>query len=223
MPRNRVGKTAFLNFDSDLLTFGFVRFPEKIAKIEQKVIVFFLGRQEEIGPWFCDIRIALWLTFCVKAIFFFFISAIFRGNGKSKLNQKCEFWLSTVSVKIWIFQRFLKYSFFFLNNTPGENFIKIGQHLKKLGPKKPPKRAISWMLNQHEKLWKFITWQPQMLYSWNLPRLCIFLTPSIWRKIEVWLLGVRGRKRKISGNEPENFLASFWWVFRLHQKSWHYW
>ena len=50
MPRNRVGKTAFLNFDSDLLTFGFVRFPEKIAKIEQKVIVFFLGRQEEIGP-----------------------------------------------------------------------------------------------------------------------------------------------------------------------------
>ena len=128
MPRNRVGKIAFSNFDSDILTFGFVRFPEKIAKIEQKVIVFFLGRHEEIGPWFCNIRIALWLTFCVKAIFF--ISAIFKGNVKSKLNQKSEFWLSTVLVKIWIFQRFLKYSVFFLNATPGENFIKIGQHLK---------------------------------------------------------------------------------------------
>ena len=92
------------------------------------------------------------MTNVLRQSYFFFISAIFRGYGKSKLNQKCEFWLSTVSVKIWIFQRFLKYSFFFLNTTPGENFIKIGQHLKKLGPKKPPKRAISWMLNQYEKL-----------------------------------------------------------------------
>ena len=37
-----------------------------------------------------------------------------------------------------------------------------------------PKRAISWMLNQHAKL-KFLTWQSQMLYWWSLPWLCIFM------------------------------------------------
>ena len=31
-------------------------------------------------------------------------------------------------------------------------------------PPSPQKRAISWMLNQYKKLWKFITWQPHMVY-----------------------------------------------------------
>ena len=30
--------------------------------------------------------------------------------------------------------------------------------------KPPPKETISWMLHHHENIWKFITWQPQMLH-----------------------------------------------------------
>ena len=52
-------KQSSSNFNSDPLTFDLGQFPAKKAKIEQKVIKFFLERQEEIGPQFCDIWIAL--------------------------------------------------------------------------------------------------------------------------------------------------------------------
>ena len=56
----------------------------------------------------------------------------------------------------------------------------------------PPKWAISWMLNRYENLWNFITWQPQMLYIWNLPRLSNFIRPLFWHKLGAYVVG---RKR----------------------------
>ena len=46
-----------------------------------------------------------------------------------------------------------------------------------------PKWAISWMLNQYKNLWKFVTWQLQMLYLWKLPWLCNFIRPLFWQKL----------------------------------------
>ena len=108
-------------------------------------------------------------------------------NGESKLDQKCKLWVSPVSAYIWIFQRSLKHTFSLL-----EYYLLGGGGEEGIGSKKPPKGTIWWMLNWYKTLWKFITWQPQMLYSWNFPQLGIFLRPSIWQKIEAWLIG---RKR----------------------------
>ena len=153
-----------------------------------KVIVFFLEKQEEIIPWFYNIWIALWLKLFCTAIYFSRFRPSSGRNGGSKLDQKCKLWVSPVSVKIWIFPRFLKHTFSILKYYLWWKFHKSQTIFRVVRAK----RAISWMLNWYEKFWKFLTWQPQMLYSWNLPRLCIFMRPSIWQKIEACLIG---RKR----------------------------
>ena len=140
MPRNRVGKTAFLNFDSDLLTFGFVRFPEKIAKIEQKVIVFFLGRQEDIGPWFCDIRIAIWLTFCVKAMFFFYFSHL-QGIREVKIEPKVRILAIYRFRKNLDFSKILKIQFFLLEYYTWWKFHQNWTTFEEVRAQKAPKKG----------------------------------------------------------------------------------
>ena len=54
-------------------------------------------------------------------------------------------------------------------------FGNIGPYFGEQAPKNLAKRAILWMLNRYAKLWKLLTQQPQMLFWWNLPRLCIFI------------------------------------------------
>ena len=139
MPRNRVGKIAFLNFNSDLLTFGFVRFPEKIAKIEQKVIVFFLGRQEDKGPWFCDIRIALWLTFCVKAIFFYF--SHLQGKREVKIEPKVRILAIYRLRKNLDFSKILKIQFFLLEYYTWWKFHQNWTTFEEVRAQKAPKEG----------------------------------------------------------------------------------
>ena len=75
------------------------------------------------------------------------------------------------------------------NTTYGASFSKIGPYLGELGPKNPQKWPNSWMLHCHETFLKFITWEPQKLWRWNLARLCIFVRPFIWQKIWAWIIG----------------------------------
>ena len=53
--------------------------------------------------------------------------------------------------------------------------ILLLQYLGEKGPKKSQKGAISWILNQYKKPWKFFTSQPHMLYWWNLPQTYILI------------------------------------------------
>ena len=64
-------------------------FLEKIAQILQKVIVFSLEIGEEIKPWFRQIWIAQSLKFFQTTAYFFRFWQSSRGNGRSKLDQKC--------------------------------------------------------------------------------------------------------------------------------------
>ena len=73
-----------------------------------------------------------------------------EGGGQS--------WTKTVKFGISRFRKnlnflkILKFTLFLsLNNTSGENIIKIGQYLGELGPKKPPKGIVSWILNWCDK------------------------------------------------------------------------
>ena len=56
-------KQTILNFNSGPLTFDLGWFPAKNSQNRAKNNKFFLEKQEEICPWFCDIWIALWLKF----------------------------------------------------------------------------------------------------------------------------------------------------------------
>ena len=77
MPRNRVGKIATLNFDSDPLTLDLGPFLPKIAKIGQKAIAFFLEMQEEIGSILRYLDSPMAKVFSLKYLLFS-ISAISR-------------------------------------------------------------------------------------------------------------------------------------------------
>ena len=77
-----------------------------------------------------------------------------------------------------------------------------------LGPRKSPKRAISWMLIWYKKLLKFITRQPQMLYeSYN--DYVSSRDLQFGKRLRCNSQGVKGRKLKISENEAENIFFRF--------------
>ena len=66
--------------------------------------------------------------------------------------------------------------------TSGKNIhqnwaVSGGERTHKL-----PKRGNLMDTPSPRNIWTFITWEPQMLYRWNLPRLCIFMRPFIWHK-----------------------------------------
>ena len=68
------------------------------------------------------------------------------------------------------------------------------------GLKKLPKRTISWMMNQYEKLWKVITLQPLILCYMIRYLYESFNLAKDWGVT----LGRRGQKQKVSQNETEN-------------------
>ena len=143
---------ARLHFYFDPLTFAHAR------KV-QIVILFFIGKGEEIQSCPLHIWIAWWLNF-----FIFLDFGYLHGEKRgSKLDKVSKLWVSPVSWKFEFFQNSLNTVCVSLIINSGKNFSKVWQHLGKLGPKKPPKRAISWMLHCHKNIWKFTTSQPQML------------------------------------------------------------
>ena len=71
---------------------------------------------------------------------------------------------------------------------------------------KSQKGAISWMLNQYKKLWKFLISQPHMLYWWNLPQIYILIRSFICQNLGVWFIGLRRQKQKNPQDETKNQL-----------------
>ena len=63
------------------------------------------------------------------------------------------------------------------------NLKRIWLHLGELWPKNHPKAHKAGTFCWSENIWILITWQPQIVYSWNLPHLCISMRPFIWHKI----------------------------------------
>ena len=130
-------------------------------------------------------------VFCkCKCIYFFSISAIFREKRGVKVGPKVQTLGTFRFHKNLPFSKILKLKItfslvecylwwkFYQSRTM---FTEFRAEIA------PPERAML-MLNQYEKNWKFITWQPQTLYLWNVLRLCIFIRPSIWQIIEAWFI-----------------------------------
>ena len=63
------------------------------------------------------------------------------------------------------------------------NLEAIWLHLGELWAKNHSKAPQNGIFSCSENIWTFITWQQQMVYSWNLPHLCISMRPFIWHKI----------------------------------------
>ena len=82
---------------------------------------------------------------------------------------------------------------------PVPNLKRIWLHFGgggELWPKNHPKAPKNGIFYWSENNWTFITWQPQMSYRWNLPRLYISMRPFITQKLESHPWGVRGRTQK---------------------------
>ena len=146
--------------------------------------------------------------------FFFFISAIFfRGKKGIKVGPKVQTPGISCFCKNLSFSKILKVLFLFPGILPVVKILaESGNIWGELGPRTSPKGAISWMLNRYEKLWKFLTWQSKMLYSYHD-------YASLWdlsfaKKLGRNSNGVIERKRKTSESEPENqFFGLISWNF----------
>lgn len=121
---------------------------------------------------------------------FFGIWLSSSGSGGSKLNQKCKLSVRLVLVKIQIFQRFFKHYFCLLNYYHRCKFqIAWWQYLREYNlevrDEKHSKMGLPWILIWYADFWKLLTWQPQMLYRWNLPQFCTLKRSFLWQKIKV--------------------------------------
>ena len=106
---------ARVDFHSDHLTFDLAQiFTKKRSKRAKSNPIFHLkGRRDT--SWLYNFWIAQWENFSSKYVIIFLNLVIFfRGKKWPKLDRKCKLWISPVSVKIWVFQKFLKHFFCFL-------------------------------------------------------------------------------------------------------------
>ena len=94
--------------------------------------------------------------------------------------------------------------------TSGPNLDKFEPYLGKKGPRSTQEGPVLWLLHCHENIWKFITFEPQMLGWWSLPWLCIIIRPLIWQKIGAWPVGCRRVWSKSLWEKAKKL------VFRLH-------
>ena len=62
----------------------------KITQIGHKVIIFFLEREEKIGPWLCHMWIFLWLNFFLMKMLFFSVLAISMGKRGIKVQPEVQ-------------------------------------------------------------------------------------------------------------------------------------
>ena len=92
-----------------------------------------------------------------------------------------------------------------------------GCNLRK-ATQKPP---FSW----YENLWKFITWEPQTLWRWNLAGLCISMRPFICPKIGAFPIRTNRVWSKNLWKQATKW--GFWVIFlafsALYQKPQHIW
>ena len=167
------------------------RFSPKNAPNVQKVILFIIGRAQEIRPWFCDFWIARWLNL-IHSFFIFFNFRHLQVEKQGQSGTKCKnFGYVPFLQKFEFFQNSWNTVCVSSKNTSGASFSKI--------------EPYSWMLHRHKNFWEFITLEPHMPWRWNLPRLHIFIRPFIWQKIwaspigsgRVWSKNLLKKPKKI--------------------------
>ena len=90
----------------------------------------------------------------------FSISAIFRGKRMVKVGRKVQT---------------LGPSLVHKNLNPSNFFQTMFLFPRVLPLVKPPKKGYFMDAESVRKTLKIFNWQPQMLFLWNLPRLCIFI------------------------------------------------
>ena len=130
--------------------------------------------------WFCNSWIAQWLKFFLQIFFFFwFWPSSSGGKKRSKLDQKCKLWVSPVSVKIWVFQRFLKHCFCFLNTACGENISKIWKFWGGIRAQNLPKKGHFMDAESVQKTLKIYNLTIKNAMLIKLTTLCIFMRPFI--------------------------------------------
>ena len=117
------------------------------------------------------------------------------GKLGPKMDQNCKLWVHFISAKTQNFEGFFRHcvsltgrlTLFKIsaksNNICGTKGSKAPPPLLLLPPL-PKKGAISWMLNQYEKLRTFLTSQPQMLFWRNLLQIYIWIRSFIWQNLE---------------------------------------
>ena len=162
--RNHVRKIGYVNFWFRLFNmWPCAFFYQKMAKIGQKVIVFFLKNQDKIGPWYCNIRIAQWCSFVFESSFFQFWPPSWR-KMRSKLDKNWKKGQTLIKPYFCKHSNFWKkfsnsvlHSF---NTNSGANFSKIAPYLGELGPKKTPKMGhfmVAPSPQKHLKFYNFTT------------------------------------------------------------------
>ena len=102
----------------------------KISQILQKVIVFFLEKEDEIKTSFWHIWIAQWLKFFRTTADFFSILAIFRRKRRVDVGSKVLLWVRPLSINNWTLKKFFKQYFCLL-----ENVDNIGPSWGSKGPR----------------------------------------------------------------------------------------
>ena len=138
-------------------------------------MVFFPEKGEEIKTSFWHIWIAQWLKFFRTAAYFFFFSilAIFRRKREVKVRPK------VLTLGPSLFHKYSnpskKFSVFLLKNYPWWEFRQCWTISGRVRVQKPLKKSHLVDAESVCKILKFIIEQPQLLYRWNLPQLCIFM------------------------------------------------
>ena len=137
------------------------------------------------------------------------------GRGRAwpknlwKKAKKLFSWLNFLEFSR-LYQKPYHISYIILHCITGKNVVQIRLDLGLQSIKNHPKAAKNPTFCCYEKLWKHMTWQPQILYWWNLPGLCISMKPFIWPKIGV--LPIKGKRA---------WSKSFWkpttkWAFSVN-------
>ena len=157
--------------------------------------IFFLLNSTRILWYFWDVGLILFGIFrCSFCINFGFEQFSWFSIGKlgTKIDQNCKLWVHFIWAKIQNFEGFFKRCVSLTGRLP---LFKISAKSNNICGIKgstpypyPPfllskKGAISWTLNQYEKLRKILTSQPQMLLWRNLSQIYIWIKSFIWQNL----------------------------------------
>ena len=106
---------ARVDFHSDPLTFDLAQiFTKKRSKSAKSNPIFHLkGRRDT--SWIYKFWIAQWVNFFLEDYFVLNLAIFLWWKKRSKLDQKCKFSVSPVSIKNWVFQKILMQCFCFLD------------------------------------------------------------------------------------------------------------
>ena len=110
--------------------------------------------------------------------YFFAIFSVFWGSQKwpKSLHSEWKFFL-----KNSYFSKIVETVFIYKNITSSQKLHQNWTIFGEVSCKKHYQNKAPWMPIWYAKLWKFVTWQPQRLYWWNVPRIYISVKSFTWQ------------------------------------------